>query len=67
MLKAIDNSKGVLVVGYDLTHGKDKEVAIVSKRNKAGDLEIINAYLGEEATDLLKKLLEKKREKKDAI
>ncbi len=37
-----------LLVGFDFTHDKDKNVLIVGKKN-GGKLEIINAFQGENA------------------
>ena len=51
---------GSLLVGYDDTHGKDSAVLIIGKKLPRGTLDIINAFQGEEATELYKKLTTKK-------
>lgn len=53
-----------LLVGFDVFSGKDNAVLIVGKKNPNQSVDIINAFQGEEAKDLYKKLTEVK--KKDA-
>ena len=62
----MDNTTGAYVVSWDFSHGKDVGVLIVSKR-KDGDMKIINAFQGEEAYDIYKKLstVKKKAEAND--
>ena len=49
-----------LLVRYDDTHGKDNTVLIIGKKLPRGTLDIVNAFQGEEATELYKKLTTKK-------
>ena len=53
-----------ILVSYDFTHGKDKSVLVVGRKQPKETVEIINAFMGEEAEELYKKLITKK-EKKD--
>lgn len=53
-----------LIVGVDFTRGEDVGVLIVGRQTK-GKIDIVNAFQGEEAYALYKKLVTKK-EKKDA-
>lgn len=53
---------GSLLIGYDFTNGADKSVLIVGQRNADGIVEVINAFGGEEAEALYKKLTVKKKE-----
>ena len=54
-----------LLVSVDFTNGKDVGVMIVGRKKDKVDVEIINAFQGEEAYDLYKKLITKE-EAKDA-
>lgn len=56
---------GSLIVGYDFTKGVDASVLIVGQRNSEGIVDIINAFSGEEAEALYKKLTEKRKEESD--
>lgn len=56
---------GSLIVGYDFTKGVDASVLIVGQRNSEGMVDIINAFSGEEAEALYKKLTEKRKEESD--
>ena len=49
-----------LLVSVDFTRGKDVGVMIVGRKKSNVDVEIINAFQGEEALDLYKKLITKK-------
>lgn len=53
-----------ILVSYDFTHGEDKSVLVVGRKRPNQTVEIINAFQGEEAEELYKKLINKK-EKKD--
>lgn len=47
-----------LLVGFDFTHGKDKEVLIVGRKN--GDtIDIVNAFQGDNAKALYELLITK--------
>lgn len=53
---------GSLLIGYDFTKGVDTSVLIVGQRNSDGMVDIINAFSGEEAEAMYKKLAEKRKE-----
>lgn len=50
-----------VIVGYDCTNGKDNAVLVVGKREWNGSTTIINAFQGEEATELFEKLITPKK------
>lgn len=51
---------GSLIIGYDINHPTDNAVLIVGRKRMNESIEIINAFQGEEATELYKKLITKK-------
>lgn len=51
---------GSLVIGYDFSNGKDNSVLIVGRKRMNQSMEIINAFQGEEAAWMYKKLTTKK-------
>lgn len=46
-----------LLVGVDFTNGEDSSVLIVGRKRPNQSVEIINAFQGEEAEELYKKLI----------
>lgn len=50
-----DNTHGAYIVSWDFTHGTDVGVLIVGEQ-KNGNVTIINAFQGQEAEDIYKKL-----------
>lgn len=50
-----------LLVGVDFEEDPDKSVLIVGKKNKKEAVQIINAFQGEEAIELYKKLVGDKK------
>ena len=54
------NANECLLVSVDFTHGEDVGVMIVGRKKTKVDVEIINAFQGEEALELYKKLITKK-------
>ena len=51
-----------LLVGYDVTTGPDGDTSVlIVGRKKGRTLDIINAFQGEEADDIWKKLTETKK------
>ena len=54
-----------LLICIDTSTGKDNEVLIVGRKRKNQTLEIVNAFQGEEAVDLYKKLTTKPEKKGD--
>lgn len=53
---------GSLVIGYYFSNGKDKSILIVGEKRMNQSMEIINAFQGEEAEWLYKKLVGEKGE-----
>ena len=54
------NINECLLVSVDFTRGEDVGVLIVGRKKGRNDVEIINAFQGEEAHDLYLKLITKK-------
>lgn len=52
-----------VIVSWDFSHGKDVGVLIVGNQ-KNGQVEVINAYQGEEAYDLYRRLTVQKKNQK---
>lgn len=52
-----------LIVGVNFTNGKDRSVLIVG-RQKNGKMHIINAFTDDEAEELYKKLITKRKGEK---
>jgi hypothetical protein len=50
-----------ILVAYDDTYGKDKAVLCVGKKRPNDSVEIINAFQGDEATELWNKLVVKEK------
>lgn len=53
----MDSVTATILVGYDYDAEKDNAVLIVGKSEPCKPIEIINAFQGEEATALYKKLI----------
>ncbi len=51
---------GSLIIGYDVAHSTDNAVLIVGKKEPNQSVKVINAFEGEEAYELYKKLITKK-------
>ena len=51
---------GSLIIGYDIDHPTNNAVLIVGRKRMNESIEIINAFQGEEATKLYKRLITKK-------
>ena len=51
-----------ILVSYDYTHGRDTSVLIVGRKLPDQSVDIINAFQGEEAEELYKKLVTKDSE-----
>ena len=57
------NTTDSVIVAYDFTHGKDNTVLIVGRKRKNQTVDIINAFQGEEAIDIWKKLITREEKK----
>lgn len=51
------NGSGSVIVSWDFSKGKDVGVLLVGKKVPGKDVEIINAFQGQEAVDIYKKLM----------
>lgn len=51
----MDETTGVYLVSWDFSHGPDKDLVIVGKKEN-GRLMIVNAFQGREARDIREKL-----------
>lgn len=49
------DTNGAYIVSWDFSHGKDVDVLIVGEQ-KNGAMNIVNAFQGQEARDIYKKL-----------
>lgn len=58
------NSSGAIIVSWDFSHGKDHDILLVGKQEN-GKVEVINAFLDEDAKNIYKRLttVKKKEEK----
>lgn len=52
-----------IIVAYDYKEGSDNAVLIVGQKNPKMDIQVINAFSGEEAKELWKKLTTVKEKK----
>lgn len=50
------NEFGSVIVSWDFSKGKDSGVLLVGEKKTGGTVEIINAFQGDEAIALMKKL-----------
>lgn len=53
---------GAFIVSWDFSHGKDYDILLVGRMAPGKDVEIINAFQGEEAFEIYEKLATKKGE-----
>lgn len=53
-------SSGALIVSWSFSGGKDHSVLIVGQKKPGKDIDIINAFQGEEAEELYHKLVTRK-------
>lgn len=53
---------GAFIVSWDFSHGKDYDILLVGQKAPGKDVEIINAFQGEEAFEIYEKLTTKKGE-----
>lgn len=50
------NKTGCVLVSWDLRHGPDKSIVIVGKKTPRKDVEVINAFQGKKAEEVLEAL-----------
>lgn len=56
---------GSVIVSYDDTNGKDHSILIVGRKRMNQSVEVINAFQGQEAEELYKKLTTPRRTSDD--
>ena len=54
-----------LLIGYDFTNGKDTGVLIVGRKTPGEAIDIVNAFQGQEAEELYKRLVTVKEKVND--
>lgn len=57
----MEKTSGSLIVGFDSSAGKNGTVLIVGRKKPREAVDIINAFEGEEALELYRKLTAKER------
>ncbi|MDD3204190.1 MAG: hypothetical protein PHS74_00420 [Lachnospiraceae bacterium] len=58
------DSKGCYLVSWDFTNGKDKYIVLVGIQEKGKEVNVVNAFEGPEAKDIITKLSTTKQEEK---
>lgn len=61
------NKSESLIIGYDESDGRDNTVLIVGRKKKGQEVEVINAFQGEEAYWMYQKLVTKKEKNNVAV
>lgn len=61
--KAMEKTSDSLIIGFDSSAGKDGTVLIVGRKKPREAVDVINAFDGEEALELYKKLITPKAKK----
>ena len=61
------NKSESLIIGYDETNGRDHTVLIVGRKKKGQEVEVINAFQGEEADWMYQKRVTKKEKNNVAV
>lgn len=51
----MSNNYGAFIVSWDFTHGADKAILLVGNQTN-GNMEVVNAFSGQEAIDIYEKL-----------
>ena len=51
---------GAVIVSWDFSHEKDKAILVVGRKTPKHDVEVVNAFQGQEALDIYKKLMDVK-------
>ena len=52
----MESASGALIVSWDFSNAPDKHILIVGSKTPKQDIEIINAFQGEEAHEIYEKL-----------
>ena len=54
------DTHGALIVSWDFSHDGDKHILLVGRKTPRADVEVINAFQGQDAHDIYEILTEKK-------
>lgn len=57
----MEPTHGALIVSWDFSHGPDKHILLVGRKTPKVDVEVINAFQGQEAHDIYEKLTARKK------
>lgn len=57
----MEPTSGALIVSWDFSHSPDKHILLVGRKTPREDVEVINAFQGEEAHAIYEKLTTKKK------
>lgn len=57
-MKLVDS----VIVSWDFSHDRDKHILLVGHKTPRHDVEVINAFQGEEAHEIYEKLTTRKKE-----
>jgi predicted GTPase len=60
----MNEEHGALIVSWDFSHDRDVNILLVGKQTN-GRVNIINAFQGEEAHDIYKRLITRQKGEKD--
>ena len=52
----MNETHGAFIVSWDFSNGEDESILIVGKMIKVGEVKVVNAFQGQEAIDIYKKL-----------
>lgn len=58
----MEPTSGALIVSWDFSHSSDKHILLVGRKTPKVDVEVINAFQGQDAHDIYEKLTQKKGE-----
>lgn len=53
---AINKESGSVIVSWDFSNGKDNRILLVGVKETRGGVDVVNAFSGDEAEELMKKL-----------
>ena len=56
----MEPTSGALIVSWDFSHSADKHILLVGRKTPKEDVDVINAFQGQDAHDIYEILTEKK-------
>lgn len=57
----MQSTSGALIVSWDFSHNGDKHILLVGRKTPKNDVEIINAFQGEDAHKIYEMLITQKK------